>query len=451
MAGRIIKILALVVLILGVIAVAAVGPIDRSPLPERKFYQDMMANLAAAQPQVFDGDSLFTGWSKVNITPDESMPMAGYYPRDGFDAVHDSLYARILRVGNGSANVAFVNVDLLLFPTQLKSRIQDKLDSLNCADFLYLSATHTHHSVGAWDNSIGGRLAFGSFNEGWLERTANAIAKRIRSVQLSPSALSYWEADARDLVENRLDRDHGVTDGIIRGLQVTRADSTRAILFTFSAHPTSLERDTRILSADYPAAMISQLEQHYDFGMFMAGMVGSHRFAWTPLGGFEFIEYIAPEMVERMDSVTVQVKMQPTIKILRQEILFGKAQPRISKNWKIRDWVARLLTRELRGEATYVEIGNTIFVGLPCDFSGEIFQREKLGEFANAHGKNIIITSFNGEYIGYITWDEYYETATAEEVNATNWVGPGYGKYFTEILRHLIALDSPQTDNKLVQ
>jgi len=253
--------------------------------------------------------------------------------------------------------------------------------------------------------------------------------------------LSYWEADASDRVENRIDRENGETDGVIRGVRIMRNDSSTAILFTFSAHPTTIEKDSRALSADYPAAVIGRLEETYDFGMFMAGMVGSHRFAWVPQTGFEFIDSIAPQLVEIIGAANSDTLIADAeISLLHLPIEFGRAQPRISKNLKIRDWFVRLMSRPLQGEATVVEIGNILFIGLPCDFSGEIFKRENFAELGRANGKQVIITSFNGDYVGYITFDGHYENGTAQEVNAMNWVGPGYGSFFAEIIRFLIEL-----------
>ena len=451
MIRRILKIFAFVIAALGILALAMVGPIDRSPVPDRPFYKEMMSRLDTLNPPSFRYDSaLSCGWAKISITPSSPMPMAGYSPRDQFDSVHDSLFARVLLVDNGGISVAFVNVDLLLFPTILKRRINEKFDSLGTKPFLYLSATHTHNGIGGWESGIAGRLVFGTYHPEWVEKTANGIVSAINSIDLVPSSLSYWETDASNMVQNRIDRENGATDGILRGMVIERSDNSRAVLFTFSAHPTSIDKGSRALSADYPGAVIKALEatDTYDFGMFMAGMVGSHRFAWVPETDFEFIDMITPVLVKKINIKDADTTLfaegvpVPDIKATHIPIEFGAAQPRISKNWKIRDWVVRALARPLQGEATYVEIGNIVFIGLPCDFSGEIFKRENFADVAKSAGKHVIITSFNGDYNGYITWDPHYETGTAEEVNATNWVGPGYGKYFAEIVRSLIVQDS---------
>jgi hypothetical protein len=118
-------------------------------------------------------------------------------------------------------------------------------------------------------------------------------------------------------------------------------------------------------------------------------------------------------------------------------IEFGSSQLRITKGWKLRDWLFSWLVNPLQGELTYLQLGNIILIGTPCDFSGEIFVNH-IAEVAAEQNKKVIITSFNGDYVGYITEDEHYETLEKEEVMALNWVGPYYGNYFTEMINTLL-------------
>ena len=82
-----------------------------------------------------------------------------------------------------------------------------------------------------------------------------------------------------------------------------------------------------------------------------------------------------------------------------------------------------------------VQIGNTLFVSSSGEISG-VFMAE-WESLANEKGLNLIITCFNGGYIGYITPDEYYNYKLYE-VRDMNWFGPYNGAYFDEIVRKLI-------------
>ena len=133
---------------------------------------------------------------------------------------------------------------------------------------------------------------------------------------------------------------------------------------------------------------------------------------------------------QKMDSISIHSTHVP--------ITFGPAQLRIGKDWKVRNWAFRSVLGGLEGELTYLRIGNILMIGTPCDFSGEISVNEKLSEYAKSKGLNLIITSFNGNYVGYITHDGHYDSINRTEIREMNWVGPYYGQYFAEMINRLV-------------
>lgn len=74
-------------------------------------------------------------------------------------------------------------------------------------------------------------------------------------------------------------------------------------------------------------------------------------------------------------------------------------------------------------------------VGTPCDFSGEF--NPSLDSLAAKHGLQMMVTSFNGGYIGYVTPDKYYDE-DHYETQLMNWYGPGNGAYMNQCIEHLI-------------
>jgi hypothetical protein len=199
------------------IAIALIGPVDDTPLANKEFYNRTIHRLDTFKPFVHPPKGrLRASWIKVNITPKSPMPMAGYAPRDHFDSVHDSIYVRILAVDNGGVQCFIISADLLIFPPALKNKI---VQQNNKNRFLYLTATHAHSSLGAWDNSLIGNLILGSYNGPWLDSLANKIdeAMDIAAAHLQPASIRYFEADANEYVENRLDPVRGQVDGMLRG------------------------------------------------------------------------------------------------------------------------------------------------------------------------------------------------------------------------------------------
>src|SRR6478609_1713223 len=176
-----------IILFFLLLAISLVGPIDRSPLEEKTFYKKMMAELDTIKPVSHPATQIMkVGWSQANITPHYSMPMAGYIPRPRFESVHDSLYARVVAIDNGSITCYFITADLLLFPPDLRDRINEKIAAKGWKDFfLYLSATHTHNGVGGWHSSLLGKVALGTYHEEWIEETAQLIVAKMEEAYRS--------------------------------------------------------------------------------------------------------------------------------------------------------------------------------------------------------------------------------------------------------------------------
>jgi len=86
-------------------------------------------------------------------------------------------------------------------------------------------------------------------------------------------------------------------------------------------------------------------------------------------------------------------------------------------------------------EITSMRMGNLLFIGVPCDFSGELVA--PLEKYANDRGIELIITSFNGGYAGYVTKDEWYDF-NKYETRTMNWYGHEIGKYMSVAITKII-------------
>jgi|JI10StandDraft_1071094.scaffolds.fasta_scaffold46010_3 neutral ceramidase len=428
------------VIIFGGVFFCFVGRIDRTPLKNQNFYTRMMAKLDTLKPAVYPTQSLSSAWGKVNITPDYSMPMAGYRPRPKFESVHDSLFVRAIVIDNGISEAILLSADLLIFPPALKAELESQLAKTDKPTFIFYGATHTHNGLGGWHPAWAAQFAVGDYHDTWIQTTASAIATEIKSIRsdLKASHISYWQADAHSYATNRLK--HGNPyDGELRGLKFSRADSTHAYLITFSAHATSINKKSTALSGDYPATLIQNTEQvEGNYAMFMAGMVGSHKLAGITETEFDRAEQAGKLLADKAVQAQTEVLSVTDIKTTRVSIEYGPAQLRLNKDYKLRNWMFASALEPLQGELTCLQLGNVLLIGTPCDFSGEVFVNENLEAYAKQFNKQIIITSFNGGYTGYITEDEHYETSLREEVTTMNWVGPYFGQYYTEMIKRVI-------------
>jgi hypothetical protein len=195
----------------------------------------------------------------------------------------------------------------------------------------------------------------------------------------------------------------------------------------------------RVISGDYPSMLIHELKkQGYSFGMFLAGMVGSHRIKGFEGNQFQKIDSIGKSLTTKIAASSASDTLADSITIIHKHIPieFGASQLHFAQGWRTRDWAFRLLVSPLQGEITYLQLGDILFLGTPCDFSGEIFAEANWEKWSIENKKHLIITSFNGNYIGYITADRHYDKHE-EEVLALNWVGPYFGDYFTQMINKL--------------
>jgi hypothetical protein len=82
---------------------------------------------------------------------------------------------------------------------------------------------------------------------------------------------------------------------------------------------------------------------------------------------------------------------------------------------------------EYPAEMKVFQLGNTIFVGTPCDYSGELMP--EVLKTAKAQHLNLIVTSFDGSYVGYITEDNHYDL-NKYETRVMNWYDLRTGNIF---------------------
>jgi hypothetical protein len=78
-------------------------------------------------------------------------------------------------------------------------------------------------------------------------------------------------------------------------------------------------------------------------------------------------------------------------------------------------------------------------LGTPCDFSGML--TNPIYKKAVEKNIHVMVTSFNGGYIGYITPDEYYDLEKYE-TQTMNWYGPGNGTYLQQCLIRMLDTSS---------
>ncbi len=415
--------------------------LDNTPYRQTTYYQQTKNQIAAFLPTAATRDTLRVGWAKVNITPSQPVPMAGYGKRKGkkFEQVHDSVWVRAFVFRSGNQKAAWVTADLLIMPMSVTARLQEILANkgYNLKN-LFLTATHTHYSIGGWGQKPAGRIMAGKYSAKIVDKIAQSIQEAIVKAEQSavPAQMRYQEIAAPGFVYNRLVGNKGYADTMVRAIQFRKITGEKALLCTYSAHPTSVAANDLALTAEYPGALVQLLEQRLQLSMaaFGAGAVGSHG-PQAPGEEYAKVNNLATGLA---DKITTELQDVPlTFETNLQSAYFSlslsKPQWRFKTNRRFRPWLFYTVFGKYPAGLSMLQIGPVQFIGTPCDFSGEL-----LSEITVPNVKHkIIVTSFNGSYIGYVTPQKYFHLKKYE-TRDMNFFGPYTGTYLTEMINLII-------------
>lgn len=417
----------------------SVAPIDREV--DRGSIDAAMMNCidTLSSPQVSQqGYSI--GFAKVNLTPSHATATAGYGKRAGkrYESVNDSIYVRSMVIDNGIQRVAIVTADLLIVPPTVTALLEKELPGIGFTlDNTYLGASHSHNSIGNWGQGVM-EFLYGSYDDDVVHFIADKIKSSIQmaSANMLPGTLKAGAFPLAHTVHNRL-IDDGPVDPLLRVVEVHRSDSSKLLLMSFTAHATCLSSSDVTLSRDYPGKLVDLVEaEGYTFAMFMAGAVGSHTGS-SPERGRSCVDWMATEVSQgflRQRDELIPVG-DSIVLMHRIPLLLTNPQAKLSKNWRIRPWLFNVSFGDYPEYLTILRLGNLAMVGTPCDFSGEF--SPSLDSLAEQHGLRVMVTSFNGGYMGYVTPDKYYDE-DHYETQLMNWYGPGNGGYINRCIEQLI-------------
>ena len=428
--------LEIVILVLMAVTIAPLNrTVDRGPLIEKM--DERIDNL---DPDTIGSGSFSVGYAKENLTPGYKTATAGYGKRLGreYTSVHDSIYVRTLVVDNGRSQVAIVSADLLIIPPEVTERLKKELPEIGFSlDNTYLGAIHSHNSIGNWGKGATSIL-YGSYDDSIV----NFITAKIKTSILKAAASTQRATIKSGAIpvphgaRNRLIKT-GAVDSLLRVVRVTRADSSRIILMNFTAHATCLFSRDLELSRDYPGQLVDKMEaEGYAFAMFMAGSVGSHS-ADVPEQGWKCVDDMATKLSKAVaDNENSLSTVGPAyLSMKRVPLDLGEPQVKVFHDWRFRPWIFKLAFGDYPVYLTGLRIGDLIWVGTPCDFSGEF--DNSIDSLARRNGLRAMITSFNGGYIGYVTPTNYYDV-NHYETQLMNWYGPGNSEYVKRCVEKLL-------------
>ena len=450
--------LALGLLAGGVVAlVAGLDLVDHRPYFNEPYYTDSMARLAAGRrPDVLVRGELAAGFGAARLTPtihaaaDEpaqgrfrAVPLAGYGNRRGRPAtgVHDDLNVKAVALRVGERLAVMVSADALIMPAEVTDLAMRRLaDELKLArEQVYLCATHTHAGPGGWGEGLVAESFAGGFQPGVRVWFAACIVNAVRDAlaDLRPAAFGRGSVAAPEFVRNRLVGALGRVDPEFCFAVLKQQGGRTAVLGSYSAHATVLSGSVMEFSADYPGAWQREIERATGgMAVFFAGGVGSH----GPVPGdkgFAGVERMGRQLAQ---AILAELPRTPTSNVITfgtvgVELELPPLNVRVTDGLRLRPWLARrLLPVRERSFLQALRLGDLVWLSAPCDYSGELAL--DLKDSLRPQGLRAVVTSFNGDYVGYVVCSRYYHL-DGYEPRLMSFFGPNVPDYFTEVLRAL--------------
>ncbi len=461
------KSLALLAFLLVAAGFASVTPVDRTPYTQLDAYHRTTSALdAAAAAVVVAHGPLMAGFGEASLTPNlagnpdwhtgtfPGLPLAGFSARRGAKAegVHDPLWVKTIALQEGNARVVLVSLDMLLVPRQVTDIVEARLTALGLDRAgLYLSATHSHSSIGGWGRNWTYELAAGLHRDGTNRWIAGQVIASIEAAlaDLKSATLATGWVEIPELVKNCTDRTAPAHPGF--PLMTFRQTGERAAVFgSYAAHPVILEAGNRLLSGDYPGAWERVMEARgFDMALFMAGPVGGQEIA-PPDHTFAAVDQVGTALADHVSAALPALAQDaaPVLAKIGVTVTLPDPQVRFSDGWRLRPWLARLILP--LPEKTFVQavrIGDMLLFSTPCDYAGELalpLERELAGE-----GLRAAVTSFNGDYIGYVM-PTRYDDRPGYETRELAFYGPGMGDFAASVLQREAAALTPAATAKLL-
>ena len=441
--------LKLVLTFLLVLALAMVlfTPVDDSPFQGTGFYRETMARLDSIKGvldnQPAGGGQIQIGWGQVNITPDTPVRLTGNHWKP-YDAVYDSVYVRSLIFSNNHHKIALISYDLWIIHPHLTGAISKAIKTSGLGiTGIYLTATHTHSSLGGWGSGLLGKLAIGGNDENTVHHLVQSTIKslKIANAKAQASLIGYGAGQTQGMVTNRLDKE-GLLDDTIRLLKMQNQNGEQAIFTTFSAHSVYMDKHLNTLSPDYPGSLVTNITQldSINFACFGAGAMGSHSPIRTGPFVYENMVQYGRDLAGYVAEFEDQIPLRPAtdLKFVRWPVTMRSPHFRITDHWRFRPWLFHAALGKNTAYISCLRIGNTVLLGLPVELSGEFYKDFKA--VCKQRGISLMITSFNGAYLGYVNPEKYYYTIRKSETREMNWYGPQAGEYMVALVNEILAV-----------
>ncbi|MSX62242.1 MAG: hypothetical protein F2762_02500 [Actinobacteria bacterium] len=235
----------------------------------REFHRDF-PNMEVRRMKIGAGVSI--------ITPKSPMAMAGYSARHGNSTgTHDELKARAISLSLEGKEIAIVVCDLLAVGEDLVAEIRGICEATLGipASNIMISATHTHQGPMGVSKYLDD-----TYPPFLVKKVVEAITQAKESQK--NGKFRFVENNLTSVSQNRRNPEGPIEEVLKVLLATDQNDEVIASVMAYACHPTILENDNFLFSADFPGVANALLEKNLGgTSLFLQGTCGDLNPTWT--------------------------------------------------------------------------------------------------------------------------------------------------------------------------
>ncbi len=447
---RMLRVLGTLAVVLGLLFYFSTQTIETDPYFEAPYYKNTVAKMDVAfEKKIEANGELLAGFASINITPQfvevspdasngefNAIKMAGF--GDGQIAVgaHDSLFAKAIAVDVDGNELIFLSADMVVIPELVVLKVEANLKGEISRKQIVFGATHTHASIGNCIPGFVGKSFGGDFEPKVVEWLGEKFTKLILDARKDKKHAKFSSGYIRapNLIRNRIIGETGRLNDKLNLVTFAQQNGKKAVIGIFGAHATTIGPWNDTFSGDYPGYFQRSLEtKGIDLAMFFAGTVGSHSNKGEG-ENFEKSRYIGETLADSAEVVINKMHYDSvmTMTAITTEIEIPKLQAfYVSDRLRLATWAGGQLMAEMKSIYLQgVQLNDLVWIAMPYELSGEY--GIDLKNALEVGGYNSALTSFNGQYLGYIVPQKYYYYDNYEP-RLMGWYGPSMGDYLMEL------------------
>ncbi len=404
---------------------------------------------------------MYAGFSKIDITPEPGLPMAGYVNRNGRGiGAHDSLYARTLYLSSDNVEVVLVFLDIIRIDEDLKDKLTSTIATNHGLkpENIFLAATHTHSgpeiSLGLWSTRELGeddKVIVKNYVDELVWRVNNSVSKaieyaeRVKDIVVASTVIDGVATNRID-GSSRVDKEAVILE-IAHGREKT-------VIVNYACHPTVLGPDNLLYSGDLAGLTAKYIEDNVGVNTIYAnGAAGnvSTRFSRSKQDfseAFNLSRIISEAVINSLLSDTMTTKLGETISVVTKSLKLrlrepvdqeklddlekqlvaklhsarsSNAPPSVIRALESDVYAIRIAkkrnhllknTRSIEVELRLLDIGGLSMIFFP----GELFVEYQLEAKNQVKPRKAMIIGYANGYVGYIPHPSYSGRLCYEEI-----------------------------------